>query len=121
MTTVLGGERSKAANTAPGLRLAGSYVAPGGLKIEFRDDSATVECGEAHVSEAYSVRDSGGQFTVKVQNGGVPFELALQPNGALVGSGTVNVSGRVVTGSSGDEITYAPRNASCTVGTLNAQ
>ena len=42
-TTVLGSEGSKSQNTAPGLRMNGTYAAQGGLKIEFRADSATIE------------------------------------------------------------------------------
>jgi hypothetical protein len=116
---VLGTHAAKAANTVPGLRLAGTYAGDGGMKIEFRDDSATVECGEARDAEAYSVQPAGGQFAVKLQHGTTPFVLMLQPNGTLVGSGMVDVAGRVVTGSSGNEITYAPRNARCALGTLS--
>ncbi len=121
LTQVLGTGASKAANTSPGLRLTGTYAGASGLKIEFRDDSATVECGEAHVSEAYLVMDAGGDITVKIQNGATPFALSLQPNGTLAGSGTTNVAGRVVTGSRGDEILYASKNARCEVGTLKAR
>jgi hypothetical protein len=46
------------------------------------------------------------------------YNVALRPDGTLEGAGTVKVAGRVVTGSRGDEIVYAPRNASCAVGTL---
>jgi hypothetical protein len=121
LTQLLGTGASKTANTSPGLRLTGTYAGATGLKIEFRDDSATVECGEAHVSEAYQVMDAGGEITVKIQNGATPFALSLQPNGTLAGSGVVNVAGRVVTGSRGDEILYAPRNARCAIETLTAR
>ncbi len=77
LTRVLGTQASKAASTAPGLRLAGTYAGAGGLKIKFRDDSATVECGEAHAAEAYSVMPAGGEFAVKLQNGATPFTLAF--------------------------------------------
>jgi hypothetical protein len=99
----------------------GIYAAKGGLSIEFRDDTATVECGEAHVAEAYTVQFAGGQTRITLQNAGGPFTIQLQPNGTLAGSGTVNVAGRVVTGSRGNDITYAPRNASCAIGTLAAR
>jgi hypothetical protein len=102
-----------------GLRMHGTYAAQGGgLSIEFRSDTATVECGEAHAAEPYTVQFSGGQTLITLQNAGAPFTVQLEPNGTLVGSGTVDVSGRVVTGSRGNEITYAPRNARCTMGTL---
>ena len=101
-----------------GLRMHGTYAAQGGLSIDFRSDTATVECGEAHVAEAYTVQFSAGQTLITLQNAGVPFAVQLQSNGTLVGSGTVSVAGRVVTGSRGNEITYAPKNASCALGTL---
>jgi len=99
--------------------MAGMYAGQqGAVRIEFREDSTTVECGEAHVAEAYVVQDNAGQISVRMQNGATPFALSLQPNGTFVGSGTIDVAGRVVTGSTGDAITYASRNTHCTVGTL---
>lgn len=68
LTQIIGSKTSKSANTAPGLRLNGTYAAPGGLKIEFREDSATLACGEALNSEAYAVVPEGGQLVVKFQN-----------------------------------------------------
>jgi hypothetical protein len=94
------------------------YASQGGLRIEFREDSATVECGEAHVAEAYAVQDNGGHISVRIQNGANPIALSLQPNGSLVGSGVIDVAGRVVTGSTEDALTYAARNARCAIGTL---
>ena len=119
LTQLLGAQASKSANTAPGLRLAGTYAGPGGFNIEFRDDSATVECGEAHAAEAYWVFPAGDQINIKFQNGATPFTLALQPNGTLVGSGTVDVAGRRMVRSSNDDVhNFVPVNARCTLGTL---
>lgn len=124
MTNMLGNMLDPSGKRPPapvGLRMHGTYAAQGGLSIEFRDDTATVECGEAHVAEAYTVQFAGGQTLITLNNTGAPFTVQLQPNGALLGSGTVNVAGRVVTGSRGDEITYAPRNAQCALGTLTVR
>jgi hypothetical protein len=119
LTQMLGTKASSASNTTPGLRLAGTYIAPGGLSIEFREDSATVSCGQAAVAEAYSVTPSGAQFAVKLQNGTTPFTLALQPNGTLVGSGVINVAGRKLVRSSGDDVhNFVPQNATCNLGAL---
>jgi hypothetical protein len=118
LTQIVDPSAKKKAPVPPGLRLAGIYSGQDGLRIEFREDSATVECGEAHVADAYVVQENAGQISVRIQNGGTPFALSLQPNGTLVGSGTIDVAGRVVTGSRGDAITYAPRNARCAIGTL---
>jgi hypothetical protein len=119
LTQLFGTEASKSANTSPGLRLNGTYAQPGGLTIEFRDDSATLECGAAHTAEAYWVLPAGNQVAVKLQNGGTPLTLVLQPNGTLAGSGTVDVAGRkFVPTSEGDVHNFVPQNARCPVGTL---
>lgn len=120
LTQVIGTKPSQSTNTAPGLRLNGTYAAPGGLKIEFRDDSATLECGESFSSEGYEVVRSGIQFIVKFQNTSVPFSLVLQPNGSLTGSGNIDVMGhRAIQAASGG-MDYLPRNARCALGTLEA-
>jgi hypothetical protein len=122
MSNLLGNALDPSGKRPPapvGLRMHGTYAAPGALSIEFRSDTATVECGEAHVAEAYVVQSSGAQTQIIVQNAGAPFTLQLQPSGSLVGSGMVNVAGRVVTGSRGDEILYASRSARCAIGTLS--
>lgn len=119
LTGAFGSDPGKVPKMPPGLRLSGTYAAPGGLHIEFRDDSATLECGEAHVAQPYVAQNSGGQITVKVRNGTEPVTLTLQPNGTLNGAGTVQVNGRVVVGHRGNEILYAPRTASCNLGTMS--
>jgi len=47
--------------------------------------------------------------------------FCLQPNGMLVGSGAIDVAGRVVTGSTASAITYASRSARCSIGALTAR
>jgi hypothetical protein len=121
LTELFGTQASKSAITAPGLRLAGTYAQPGGLSIEFRDDSATLECGEAHNAEAYWVSPSGNQFAVKLANGTTPFTLTLQPNGTLAGSGSIDIAGRRLVPSANNDVhNFVPLNARCTVGTLTA-
>jgi hypothetical protein len=120
LTQVLGSKGSKSANTVPGLRLNGTYAKPRGLTIEFRDDSATLECGESFSSEAYTLLWEGSQLVVNFQNSTGPLSLVLQPNGALTGSGEVNVAGRRAVQGSGGGIDYQPRNASCSVDRLEA-
>ncbi|HXN22542.1 MAG TPA: hypothetical protein VOA41_07345 [Candidatus Dormibacteraeota bacterium] len=118
LTQVLGSQASKSANTAPGLRLNGTYSVAGGLKIEFRDDSATLECGTALSSEGYAVVPEGSQLVVKFQHGAGPLSLVLQPNGTLTGSGSVDVNGRKIYRSQTGDIAYTPQTARCTLGTL---
>ncbi len=120
LTQVVGSTGSKSSNTAPGLRLNGTYAAVGGLKIEFRDDSATLECQESFSSEAYAVLQEAGQLVVKIQNSTGPLSLALQPNGTLTASGEVDVAGRRAVQAAGGGLDYLPRNARCGLGTLQA-
>jgi hypothetical protein len=118
LSEILDPSAPKSAGKPFGVRMAGTYAGAGGLNIEFRSDSATVECGEAHVAMGYEVENVSGQVQVKFKNPAGPFMILLRPDGSLEGSGTVKVAGRVVTGSRGDEILCAPRNASCALGTL---
>ena len=120
LTQVLGSKESKSANSKPGLRLNGDYEVPGGLKIEFRDDSATLECGESFNSEAYEVLRENGQMVVKFQNNTGPLSLILQPNNTLSGSGDIEVTGRKAIQAAGGGVGYLPRSASCALGTFEA-
>lgn len=121
-TAVLGSEGSKSQNTKPGLRLNGTYVAEGGLSIEFRADSATLECGQAQNSEAYAVLSEGGRLVLRFDNKSGPFSLVLQPNGSLAGQGSVDVAGRkIIQGTGNDPNHFVPLNARCSVGTLTPQ
>jgi len=103
---------------APGVRVVGHYGAPGGLALEFRTDSVILDCAEAHVARPYSVENTANHVAIHVKNGGTPFTLALQPNGALTGSGTIDVVGRVATGTTQDGIAFAQRTGRCGLGTL---
>ncbi len=120
LTQVLGSKASKSANSAPGLRLNGKYEVPGGLKIEFRDDSATLECGESFNSEGYEVVRENGQMIVKFQNNTGPLSLVLQSNNTLTGSGIIDVTGRRAIQAAGGGVDYTPRNARCSLGTMEA-
>ncbi|HEY3930637.1 MAG TPA: hypothetical protein VGL89_19855 [Candidatus Koribacter sp.] len=120
LTTVLGSQARKSSNTTPGLRLNGSYGAPNGLKIEFREDSATLECGEARNSEGYVVVPENGQLVVKFQNNTGPLSFILQPNGSLAGPATIDVAGRKAHQGAYGHLAYTPQNARCSVGMLIA-
>jgi hypothetical protein len=103
---------------APGPRVSGQYAGQGGLSLDFSAERVVLDCGEAHVARRYTVENAASQVLVSVNNGASPFLLALQPNGNLAGSGNVEVSGRVVTGSTGNAIAFAPRTARCAAGVL---
>jgi hypothetical protein len=102
----------------PGLRMSGQFIGQGGLALEFADDAVTLDCGAAHVKQPYTVENAPSQFQVTIKNGAAPFTLTVQPNGTLLGSGNTDVAGRVVTGSTQNALTYAPKNARCAIGTL---
>lgn len=104
-----------------GLRMAGKYTNAGGLMLEFEDDGVTIDCGAAHVKQAYVVDNGASQIRVTVKNGAMPFTLAVQQNGTLTGSGNADISGRVVTGATDTAITYASKTARCAIGTLTAK
>jgi hypothetical protein len=103
---------------APGVRMSGQYASPGGLALEFRDNGVIMDCGEAHVAKPYTVEPGGANVTITVKNDPSPFTLSLQPDGSLAGAGSVDVVGRVVTGSTANGIGFAPRSARCNVGVL---
>ena len=86
---------------------------------EFSSPVTMWACGAAHVKQSYAVDTSAKQIMVNVKNGTSPFMLTVQPNGVLTGSGTVDVAGRIVTGASDTALTYAPKDARCTIGTLS--
>jgi hypothetical protein len=114
-------QRPDTAEAPAGPRMAGTYAMAGGLKIEFEPTQATLDCGDAHTTQPYSVKNSAERLQITIQNGTTPVALTLRPDGALAGSGTVQVSGRVVTGTNDTGATFTPRTTQCTVGVLTPQ
>jgi hypothetical protein len=112
-TKLLGTNASKSSSLEPGLRLNGTYASSTGMKVEFRDDSATLECGKVLNSEAYVVNSERGQLIVRFQNSTGPLSLVLQPDGTLSGSGSVDVAGRKVYEDANGHVAYTPQNARC--------
>jgi hypothetical protein len=106
---------------SPGPRMVGVYTGSGGLKIQFQDANAVIDCAQAHVMVPYDVSLQGGAVTITVKNGTSPFNLTWQANGSLAGAGSATINGKLMTGmdDSGTPI-LAPASASCTVGTLAA-
>ena len=106
---------------APGLRLSGNYGADTGFSLNFHRESVTLGCGEAEQALDYSIQRTGSKTTLTVK--GNPIALQVMPDGSVVGEGTVQVNGRVVTGTTDDmnnPFTFAPRIARCNVGRLVA-
>lgn len=103
-----------------GPRMGGTYVG-GGLKVEFRPTAAVLDCGNAHVMRPYGVQNLADRVVITVRNGNVPLTLTLGADGALAGSGSVDVTGRLVTGLNGSDVTFAPHQERCNLGTLTLQ
>lgn len=116
-----GSASHKGDNIPVGLRMFGRYEMQSGLNIDFEGDLATLECGRARSAHPYMVENAAGRITIQVKNESDPFSLKLQPDGTLIGSGNVNVAGKILTGTRGDQMTYAPVNARCALGTLTAK
>ncbi len=109
---------SKEKSTPAGPRMSGTYQGPGGLKIQFASEGAVLDCRDAHVARAYTVAVAPAAIRITIDNAGVPLVLALQPDGTLSGDGAAEVLGRVVSGTTADAVTFAPRRASCPIGVL---
>ena len=118
----LTGSSAHKGDTIPvGLRMYGTYGSQSGLTIGFEGDLATIECGRAHAAEPYVVENAAGHITIQVRNEAGAFSLALQPDGTLVGTGNIEVAGKILTGTRGDQMTYAPVSGRCALGTLSAK
>jgi hypothetical protein len=120
LDTMAGNGPPKQLMLPPGPRMAGVFASTGGMKIQFNDGSAIVDCAQAHVLVQYDVSMQGGKGVVAVKNGANPFNLTVQPDGTLSGSGTTTVNGKLMTALSGADPVFAPTSASCSLGTLTA-
>jgi hypothetical protein len=125
MGTLFGGDSDGSAPKqfllAPGPRLLGTYTSPGGLKIQFQDANAVIDCAQAHVMAEYDVANQAGTVTIAVKNGAAPFSLALQSNGTLTGAGSATINGKLMTAldSDGNPV-LTPTSATCAIGALTA-
>jgi len=103
----------------PGLRMNGSY-ASGSFGLTFHRESVTMACGDSEQALPYSVQHSGNKTMLMIQD---KPTMQLMPDGSLNGSGTVQVSGRIITGTTDDinnPFVFALHPASCPMGRLVA-
>ena len=103
----------------PGLRMKGSY-ASGSFGLTFHRESVTMACGDSEQALPYSVQHSGNKTMLMIQD---KPAMQLMPDGSLNGSGTVQVNGRIITGTTDDinnPFVFAPHPASCPIGRLVA-
>lgn len=106
---------------APGPRLVGTYAGAGGMKIQFQDAGAVIDCAQAHVMAAYDIANAGGAVKIALKNGTLPISLTLTSGGTLMGTGTTAVNGKLMTGLDGDgNPVLTPTSANCSLGTLAA-
>jgi hypothetical protein len=106
---------------APGLRMAASYGS-GSFGLSFHRESVTMACGEAEQALPYSIQPSGAKTMLVIENKPNPLSLEVMSDGSINGSGTVQVNGRIITGTTdvNNPFTFAPRVASCPMGRLTA-
>ena len=103
----------------PGLRMNGSY-AGGSFGLTFHRESVTMACGDSEQALPYSVQHSGNKTMLMIQD---KPTMQLMPDGSLNGSGTVQVNGRIITGTTDDinnPFVFALHPASCPMGRLVA-
>ena len=113
-----GAAQTPTSQAPAGPRMGGTYAAANGLKVEFQPTAAILDCGNAHVKKPYDVQNLADRVVITVRNGNVPLTLTLGADGALTGSGMVDVAGRLVTGLNGSDVTFAPHQERCSLGTL---
>src|SRR5258708_26723751 len=108
---------------APGLRMNGSYGSTTGFSVNFHPESVTAACGNAERALEYSVQRAGNKATLAIKDNANPISLQLMPDGSITGEGTVQVNGRVITGTTDDvnnPFVFAPHVSRCEVGRLVA-
>jgi hypothetical protein len=106
----------------PGLAMDGTFAMPGGLMVEFEPAEAVLTCGEAMQKVEYRTRMAGGRILVRLGKAESAMEMEWRPDGALAGSGTVEVRGRRIVGIKQDgAVGFQPMVESCAVGVLQPQ
>jgi hypothetical protein len=106
----------------PGPRMAGVFTSAGGLKIQFNDGNAVIDCAQAHVLARYDVSLQGGAPVVSLKSDGTnPFTLSVHSDGSLAGTQPVTVNGKLMTAMDDNaNPIFAPMTATCNAGTLSA-
>ena len=104
----------------PGPRMAGAFGGAGGLRIQFSDANAVIDCAQAHVKIPYDVANQEGGAVIRLQNGSNPFSLRVQSDGSLATTGTVIVNGKLMIGMRGSDPVFKPTTATCSGNALVA-
>jgi hypothetical protein len=106
----------------PGPRMAGLFTNSGGLKIQFNDGSAVIDCAQAHVLARYDVSLQAGAAVVSLKSDGTnPFTLSVHSDGSLAMSQPVTVNGKLMTAMDDNaNPIFTPTTATCNAGALVA-
>jgi len=106
----------------PGPRMAGLFTNPSGLKIQFNDGNAVIDCAQAHVLARYDVSLQGGAAVVSLKSDGTnPFTLSVRSDGSLDLSQPVTVNGKLMTAMDDNaNPIFTPTTATCNAGALVA-
>jgi hypothetical protein len=121
--SLVGGDSAPPQPTVPpGPRMTGVFKGAGGLKIQFNDGSAVIDCAQAHVMAQYDVSLQGRAAVVSVKSTGTnPFSLTVHPDGSLSGSQPVTVNGKLMTAMDDNaNPIFTPTTATCNPGALAA-
>ena len=106
----------------PGPRMAGLFTNSSGLKIQFNDGNAVIDCAQAHVLARYDVSLQSGAAIVSLKSDGTnPFTLSVHPDGSLALSQPVTVNGKLMTAMDDNaNPIFTPTTATCNAGALVA-
>lgn len=122
MLTALFNNGDKGPPTPPGIRMHGIFASEEtGFSAEFYPESVVLGCGpDAARAYPYTVRVEGNRAVVAVEAQDHPLRLVLNADGSLdPGSGGgYQVHGRVITGESGDNFTFAPLERTCNLAAM---
>ncbi len=106
----------------PGPRMAGLFTNSSGLKIQFNDGNAVIDCAQAHVLARYDVSLQGGAAVVSLKSDGTnPFTLSVHSDGSLDLSQPLMVNGKLMTAMDDNaNPIFTPTSATCNAGALLA-
>jgi len=125
LSTMAGDASSNDSNqftVPPGPRMAGLFTNSSGLKIQFNDGNAVIDCAQAHVLARYDVSLQGGAAVVSLKSDGTnPFTLSVHSDGSLAMSQPLTVNGKLMTAMDDNaNPIFTPTTATCNAGALVA-
>ena len=87
-----------------GLRMTGDYAGPGGLRVIFEPEQATMVCRGVPDPQPYAVQVTDTQATVRIQRDSRSLVFSLRSDGTLAGPvGPIRVTGQVPVGSHAEQ------------------